>query len=83
MFGMGGFRNDGRGLRDAKRVQPCGDGAGGGVATYVSLRVPENSLDLGQTDRLGRTIQCSRRAVLSVDRLLADLLHPVETYIRR
>jgi hypothetical protein len=50
MFGMGGFRNDGRGPRDAKRVQPCGDGAGGGVATDVSLRVPENSLDLGRTD---------------------------------
>jgi hypothetical protein len=51
-----------------------------GYPTYVSLTIPENRPDLDRTDGQGRAIQCSRRAVLPVDRLLADdLLHPVET----
>ncbi len=45
----------------------------------VSLSVLENRPDLGRTYRLVRAIQCSRRAVRSVDRLLADVLRPVET----
>ena len=51
-----------------------------GYPTYVSLTILENRPDLDRTDGQGRAIQCSRRAVLPVDRLLADdLLHPVET----
>ena len=33
-----------------------------GDPAVVSLSVLENSQDLGRTDRLGRAIQCSRRA---------------------
>jgi hypothetical protein len=51
-----------------------------GYPTFVSLTILENRPDLDRTDGQGRAIQCSRRAVLPVDRLLADdLLHPVET----
>ena len=41
----------------------------------VSLSVLENRTDLGRTVRRVRTIQCSRRAVLPVDRLLADVFN--------
>jgi hypothetical protein len=43
---------------------------------------PKTARILGRTYRPIRTIQGSRRAVLPVDRLLADVLHPVETYTR-
>ena len=42
-----------------------------GNPAYVSLTVLENRQNLGRTYRPVRTIQCSRRAVLPVDRLLA------------
>ncbi len=42
-----------------------------GDPAYVSLTVLENRKNLGRTYRPMRTIQCSRRAVLPVDRLLA------------
>ena len=42
-----------------------------GDPAYVSLTVLENRQNLGRTYRPVRTVQCSRRAVLPVDRLLA------------
>ena len=50
-----------------------------GDPAYGSLNVLANRPDLGRTDRPVRAIQCSRRAVLPVDQLLADVLLPVET----
>ena len=42
--------------------RPCFYPSSQGDLAYVSLSVLENRPDLGRTVRLGRTIQCSRRA---------------------
>ena len=44
------------------KVRPCFYPSSQGDPAYVSLSVLENRPDLGRTVRLGRTIQCSRRA---------------------
>ena len=41
------------------KMRPCFYPSSQGDPAYVSLSVPETCLDLGRTDRLGRTIQCS------------------------
>ncbi len=44
------------------KVRPCFYPSSQGDPAYVSLSVLENRQDLGRTVRLGRAIQCSRRA---------------------
>jgi hypothetical protein len=61
------------------KVRPYFYSKSQGYPTYVSLTILENRPDLGRTDGHVRTIQCFCLAVLPVDRLLADLLLPVET----
>ena len=48
----------------------------------VSLSVLENRPNLGRTYRPVRAIQSPDRSVLPVDRLLADVLLPMETQTR-
>ncbi len=52
-------------------MRPCFYPSSQGDPAYVSLTVLENRQNLGRTYRPVRTIQCSRRAVLPVDRLHA------------
>jgi len=61
------------------KERPCFYPSSQGDPADVLLNVLENRPDLGRTYRPVRTIQCSSRAALSVDRLLADVLLPVET----
>ena len=53
-----------------------------GDLAYVSLSVLENRPNLGRTYRTVRAIQSPDRSVLPVDRLLPDVLPPVETQTR-
>jgi hypothetical protein len=55
------------------KVRPCFYPDSQGDPADVSLSVLQNRPDLGRTDRTVRTIQCSCRAVLPVDRLLAHV----------
>jgi len=54
-------------------VRPCFYPSSQGDSAEVSLRVLENRPDLGRTYRLGRTIQCSRRACVPRAKLRSAL----------
>jgi hypothetical protein len=55
------------------KVRPCFYPSSQGDSAEVSLRVLENRPDLGRTYRLGRTIQCSRRACVPRAKLRSAL----------
>lgn len=75
---MGFFSAQGS-LAGRNKVRSCSYPSSQGDLADVSLTVLENLQNLGRTYRSVRTIQCSRLAVLPVDRMLADVLIPVET----